>query len=91
MSYDDKSYIRPRSPWRRELMSRWIKIPGGRVVMAVNQQGDVVGYGCRRPVVAETERHLIGPLYADSFDIAMDMLCALSCNVFGQNISIAIW
>lgn len=72
-------------------MSRWIKIPGGRVVMAVNQQDDVVGYGCRRPTVAETEHHLIGPLYADSFNIAMDLLCALSCDVIGQNISIAIW
>jgi len=72
-------------------MSRWIKIPGGRAVMAVNHQGDVVGYGCKRPAVAEAEHHLIGPLYADSYDIARDLVHALTCDVVGQNIWINIW
>ena len=72
-------------------MSRWIKIPGGRAVMAVNQQGDVVGYGCRRPAVAESEHHLIGPLYADSYDIAWDLLQILSRDVDGQDIWINVW
>ena len=72
-------------------MSRWIKIPGGRAVMAVNQQGDVVGCGCRRPAVADDGHHLIGPLYADSYDIASDLVHALTCDVVGQNIWINIW
>jgi len=72
-------------------MSRWIKIPGGRTVVAFNQQGDVVGYGCRRPAVVDAEHHLIGPLYADSYDIAWDLLHALTRDVVGQNIWIDIW
>jgi len=47
MNYDDKCFVRPGSKWRREFISRWIKIPGGRSVMAVNHRGDVIGYGCR--------------------------------------------
>jgi len=72
-------------------MSRWIKIPGGRAVMAANQQGDVVGCGCRRPAVTDDGNHLIGPLYADSYDIAWDLVHALTCDVVGQNIWINIW
>jgi len=91
MGYDDKSYVQAGFAWRRELMSRWIQIAGGRAVMAVSQQGDVVGYACRRPAVAEAEHHLIGPLYADTYDIAWDLLHALSADIVGQNIWISIW
>jgi len=72
-------------------MSRWITIPGGRAMMVVNRQGDVVGYGCRRPAVSEAEHHVIGPLYADSYGIARQMVYALTCDIAGHNISINIW
>jgi len=88
MSYDDKCFIRPGSAWRREFMSRWIKIhvPGGRAMMAVNQQGDVVGYGCRRPAMSIANSHIIGPLYAESYEIAWDLLLQLTRDVTGHNI-----
>ena len=86
MSYDDKCFIRAGSAWRREFMSRWVKIPGGRAMMAVNQQGDVAGYGCRRPAVSVAESHLIGPLYADSYEIAWDLVQQLTRDVIGHNI-----
>lgn len=86
MNYDDKCFIRPGSAWRRQLMSRWIKIPGGKAVMAVDQQGDIVGYGCRRPAISTAERHYIGPLYADSCVIAADLLQQLTRDVIGQRI-----
>jgi len=90
MSYDDKCFVRPGSAWRRELMCRLIKIPGGRAVMAVNQQGDVIGYGCRRPAVTAADAHCIGPLYADSYDIAVKLLQQLTCDISGQRIQIAV-
>lgn len=90
MRYDDECFVRPGSAWRREFMSRLIMIPGSRTMIAVNQQGDVVGCGCRRPAVAAAEHHLIGPLYADSYDIARQMLYALTCDIAGQNIWISI-
>ena len=90
MSYDDKCFIRPGSAWRRAFMSRWLKIPGGRSVMAVNGHGDVVGYACRRPVItgALDVNHLVGPLYADSFDVAWDLLHHLTSDIAGQTIEI---
>jgi len=71
-------------------MSRWLKIPGGRSVMAVNGHGDVVGYACRRPVItgALDVNHLVGPLYADSFDVAWDLLHHLTSDIAGQTIEI---
>ena len=87
MSYDDKCFVRPGSAWRREFMSRWIKIPGGRAALAVDQRGDVVGYGCRCPAVNAVKHHVIGPLYAESYEIASDLMHQLTCDVTGQNIS----
>ena len=69
-------------------MSRWIKIPGGRTVLAVNLQGDVVGYGCRCPAVTAVQHHFIGPLYAETYEIAWDLLQELMCDVIGHNITI---
>ena len=57
-------------------------------MMAVNQQGDIVGYGCRQPAktVANANYHLIGPLYAESYEIAWDLLQQLTRDVTGQDI-----
>ena len=93
MSYDDKCFVRPGSVWRRELMSRWINIPGGRTVMAVDRQGDVIGYGCRRPILSASEHHKhhdIGPLYADTRLIAADLLQQLTPDVVGDRFRIII-
>ena len=88
VNYDDKCFI--GSTWRRQLMSRWIKIPGGRAVMAVNHHGDVVGYGCRRPSVTAAQHHFIGPLYADSYSIASDLVQRLTSDVVGQSVSMTV-
>ena len=90
MSYDDKCFIRPGSAWRREFISRWRKVRGARAVMAVNQHGDVVGYGCRNPDVNNAQVHKIGPLYADSYNIAYDLVHDLARDVVQQTVTICI-
>jgi len=90
MTYDDKCFVRCGSAWRRKFMSQWLKIPGGRAVMAVSQQGDVIGYGCRRSSVNKAEHHHIGPLYADSYDVAWDLIHALTDDVAGQTILLTV-
>jgi len=90
MSYDDKCFVRSGSAWRREFICRWMKMPGGRALMAVNQHGDVVGYGCRNPDVFKAESHLIAPLYADSYDVARDLMHELTCDIVGQAMSITL-
>jgi len=59
-------------------------------MMAVSNHGDVVGYGCRRPMVTAAKQHYIGPLYADSYDIAASLLQQLTSDVIGQRIRIII-
>jgi len=71
-------------------MSRWLRIPGGRAVMAVGQQGDLVGYACRRPAVNKAQHNHIGPLYADSFYIAWDLMHALTEDIIGQTIQLTV-
>jgi len=58
--------------------------------MAVNQQGDVVGYAVRNPDVNKPKIHSIGPLYADSYNIAYDLVHELISNVIGHTIQIRI-
>ena len=58
--------------------------------MAVNQQGDVIGYGCRRPAVLAAEHHYVGPLYADSYVIAADLLQKLTRDILGQTVEIIV-
>ena len=91
MRYDDQCYMGPGSAWRREFMSRWTQIAGGRAVIALSRQGDVVGCGCRRPAVAEADHQLVGPLYADTLDVARQLVHALTSDVAGHNVSINIW
>jgi len=86
MAYDDKCVVRPGSAWRREFMSRWLKVPGGRVVMAVNGQGDIVGYACRNLAVSHDKTHFIGPLYANTVDVARDLLHELTRDIVGQTV-----
>jgi len=90
MSYDDKCYCRPGSVWRRDFMHRWIKIPGGLTVMAVTQQGAVVGFGCRKPDVRDDRVHFVGPLYADSYDVAADLLHELTRDIAGHMLNLRI-
>ena len=71
-------------------MSQWLKIFGGRAKVAVNQQGDIVGYSSRRPSVNKAQHHHVGPLYADSYEIAWDLIGALTDDITGQTIQLIV-
>jgi len=58
--------------------------------MAVDRHGEVVGYGCRRPSVNKAQHHHIGPLYADTYDIACDLIRSLTDDIVGQTIQLAV-
>jgi len=89
LNYDDKCFVRPGSLWRRELISRWTATPSGRSVAALSD-GVVVGYGCRNAAVNGPEVHFVGPLYADSYNVARDLVHELTRDVTGQTIIIRI-
>ena len=56
--------------------------------MAVNGQGDIVGYACRNLAVSHDKTHLIGPLYADTVEVARALLHELTHDIVGQMIDI---
>ena len=58
--------------------------------MAVNQQGDAVGYAVRNPDVNKPKIHHIAQLYADSYNIASDLVHDLTRDVIGHTILIRI-
>jgi len=58
--------------------------------MAVDYHGDVVGYGCRRPSVNKAEHHHIGPLYADTYDVACDLIHGLTDDIVGGTIQLIV-
>ena len=93
LAYDDVCFIGRGNPVRGEFLRRWIRLPGGAAYVAVEDGGGrVTGYGCRRPCIDKQPRtHLIGPLYADSPDIAEALLRRLCADVIGQTVVLQFW
>ena len=87
MRYDDKCFVRPKSQIRKALLQKWIRMPGSSCV-ALDTENAITGFGCRR-VALGVNTHLIGPLYAESYDIAHDILRAL-CSGIGSDATVCI-
>jgi hypothetical protein len=92
IAYDNKCFISQNYAIRRDFLRLWTQIPGGATYVAVDNRvgGGIVGYGCRRPAM-QASNHLLGPLYADSSDIAEVLLSKLCSDVAGDNVIISIW
>ena len=90
LQYDDKCFVRPGSKFREEFLRKWLIIPNSSTIVAQNSSGDIVGYGCRRPAF-QAGNHLIGPLYADSYDVAHDIVVGLSQDIPDTNIMFDVW
>ena len=73
-------------------MERWLTIPRGQSVVALSNNNEVVGLGCRRPAF-QGGTHLIGPVYAADAGIARDLVAGLTRDLDTQNdtIWINIW
>ena len=90
MSYDDKHFITPGSSIRHHFMRELIRISDGKSLVAMDTEGCVIGFGCRRPCVP-SGGHLVGPLYADSPDVALSLLKALCREIVGEVIIVTVW
>ena len=87
LRYDDKCFVRPKSQIRKALLQKLIRIPGSSCV-ALDKEDVITGFGCRR-VALGVNTHLIGPLYAESYEIAHDILRTL-CSGIGSDSSVCI-
>ncbi|ELT91311.1 hypothetical protein CAPTEDRAFT_200744 [Capitella teleta] len=77
IDYDNKCFVRPNSPYRYKILKQWIRMEGGKSVVALSTSGDVIALACRRPSV-EGRHHIIGPLYAGNIlmaQVLVEELC----------------
>ena len=87
LRFDNGCFIRPNSSFRRALLRKWFQ-RGGVTRVALNENDVVVGFGCRQKST-EASLRLIAPLYAESYDIAHDILRSL-CADMGEDKIIAL-
>ncbi len=77
------AYDRSMQPGPRETFLRaWLKPPGRRSIAFVDS-GSICGYGCIRPC---REGYKIGPLFADTPEIAERLFAALTARLHGAPI-----
>ena len=70
--YDTECFQKPRQPL---FLEKWITLPGRKSFVAINAQRDVVGIIVARPTVRlDKDGYRIGPLFADSDDIAYALM-----------------
>jgi len=93
LAYDDKNFVRPGNDVRHEFLKRWLKIPGGQSLVAKDEQGHVVGLACRRPCDKryDDDVHIVGPLYADSLEIAEHLFSEINKDISGDEVLFHIW
>ncbi len=89
-NYDNKCFITSGNPVRKEFLKKWICIPGGATFAALDSQGTLIGFGCRRPCMEENY-HMIGPLYADTKEVAQALLQELCKGIAGQMFCLHTW
>jgi len=92
IGYDNKCFVKASSPYRRKLLERWTSISGGDTILAVRtiaEKKEIVGFGIRRPAMA-TGNHIIGPLYAEGYDVAWSLVATLTKDISHQNIWMTI-
>ena len=89
--YDSKCFIRPNSPFRKALLQKWFQ-RGGVTRVALNDDNTVIGFGCRLIDSRGWPHFSIAPLYAESYEIAHDILRSL-CMDIGEDgvISLEVW
>ena len=62
---------------RHAFLSKWLGVTGSHALVAIDNEGSIVGYTVARPMFFKDEGYKIGPLFADSEPIAEKLLKAL--------------
>ncbi|MBT3813761.1 MAG: GNAT family N-acetyltransferase, partial [Gammaproteobacteria bacterium] len=81
-AYDRLCFPAPRDTF----LSAWIEQADSQAIAFV-KQGQLMGYAVRRQCI---EGHKIGPLFADSFEIAKHLLNSLQQGIIGESVFVDI-
>ena len=80
LAYDSQVFGFPRHAF----LSKWLCAQGSHTLVAVSNEGSVVGYVVVRPTFIKQDGFKIGPLFADSEPIAEMLLKTVFKSVFFQ-------
>lgn len=92
IEYDNKCFVSQNFKPRHDFLRLWTQIPNGATYVALDDTsgGHVIGFGCRRPAI-QPLNHELGPLYADSSDVAEALFGKLCSEVTDETVTIQIW
>ena len=93
MDYDATCFISKYNSSRREFLRRWFQIKPGASYAALDKDGKIIGYACRRFMrngsnPAEVVS-AIGPLYANNMEIAEALIKRHIQDVVGESIGLS--
>ena len=84
IEYDSKIYATPRAAF----LTHWLKMPESHALAALDQLGNVIGYGVISRTV-ETNSYKIAPLFANN-EMVADQLYRSLCSFAGKNATVSI-
>ena len=70
LKYDTEVFGLPRHAF----LTKWLRAQHGHSRVAIDKEGAIAGFVATRPTFAKEEGYRIGPLYADSQSIAVELL-----------------
>ena len=75
---------------RRIILAKLLELPGVTVA-AIDERNEIVGYGSRR-LTCGINWHEIGPLYAESYGVAQDLMASLCRDIGkGESVVMTVW
>ena len=93
MNYDATCFISKYHSYRREFLRRWFQTKPGASYAALDTNGNIIGYACRRFMRNDLNPSVvvsaIGPLYADNMEIAEALIRRHLQDVVGESIGMS--
>jgi hypothetical protein len=94
MDYDALCFVSKHFPVRRDFLRRWFLVRPGASYAALDKNGRIVGYACRRRFrydkFPDEKLNIIGPLYADDARVAETLILRHARDVIGETLEITI-
>ncbi len=94
MDYDALCFVSKHFPPRREFLRRWFGVRPGASYAALDKDGRIVGYACRRAFRNDEKPNGklsgIGPLYADNERVAEALILRHMQDVIGETLFLVV-
>lgn len=90
MDFDNESFVSRNNPLRRKFLQEWFVMKGGATYVALDTNGDIVGYASRLPSVIKPPCYDIGPLYARTREVAKSLILRHMADIKGATLQLGV-